>query len=230
MNLVGRAWESLTERGLKRSFETALSLLEDVLFDLRYGTDTRKRVLLTELEAIGDRGPDASPYFPTRGRAFSALLRQFDIPPESVFVDLGSGKGKTLLLASDCGFRRIVGVEFSRSLCSIARQNVARYCAHRKAARSIEIVCCDVGNYEVRGDENVFFLFHPFGESVMERFIDNLQKSLSQTPRPFWVIYTLPVFRQVLERRLSLREELICVHGGFEFVILSNSPRARARH
>jgi predicted RNA methylase len=230
MNLLGRAWESLTERGLKRSLETARSLFEDVFFDLRYGTDTRKRVRLTELATIGEKPPDASPYFPTRGRAFKALLRHFDVPPESVFVDLGSGKGKILLLACDFGFSKVVGVEFSRSLCTIAHRNVARYFNKRRTPCNIDIVCGDVANYAIRRDENVFFLFHPFGASVMERFIDNLQESLSETPRLLWVIYTLPIFRGMLEQRLGLRRELTYFHGGFEFVILSNSSTTSAPH
>ena len=43
------------------------------------------------------------------------------------FVDLGSGKGRTLLMASDYPFRRIIGVELLPSLHQIAQENLRQY-------------------------------------------------------------------------------------------------------
>ena len=39
------------------------------------------------------------------------------------FVDLGCGKGRALIAASEHGFARIIGVEFAKSLVDIARKN-----------------------------------------------------------------------------------------------------------
>jgi SAM-dependent methyltransferase len=172
---------------------------------------------------MGQMAPDASPYFPTRGRAFKRLLAHLHAPAGSTFVDLGCGKGKVLLLASRSRFSRVVGVEFSATLCNIARRNVQRYSHRVSTTPQIDIVCCDAAQYVFRPDENVFFMFHPFGATVMERVIDNLQRSLSETPRPVWIIYTLPVLRDMLERRLGLHEDRTCTYGGFDFVILTNA-------
>jgi SAM-dependent methyltransferase len=222
MNILARAWESLTQRGFKRSWETTLSVVEDWAFDVRYRTDTRRRLRVTELLAMGQGAPEASPYFPTRGRAFKRLLAHLHAPAGSTFVDLGSGKGKVLLLASR-SFRRVVGVEFSATLCSVARANIQRYSTYAGFTPKIEIVCCDAGEYVFRPDVNVVFMFHPFGATVMRQVIDNLQRSLSEHPRPVWIVYTLPVFRQMLEERLRFHEGGSYKYGGFDFVILTNA-------
>ena len=50
------------------------------------------------------------------------------------FVDVGSGKGRALLLASEYAFQEIIGVELSPELDRIARSNIARYAAKAEAA------------------------------------------------------------------------------------------------
>lgn len=56
---------------------------------------------------------------------FRALMASLSAPvDELTFVDLGAGKGRAMLLASELPFRRIVGVEFSPELCDVARRNL----------------------------------------------------------------------------------------------------------
>ena len=57
-----------------------------------------------------------SPYQPTEPGLFhemmTDLIRHTSLGPEEfVFCDLGSGKGRTLLMAADYSFQRVVGVE-----------------------------------------------------------------------------------------------------------------------
>ena len=44
-----------------------------------------------------------------------------------IFIDLGSGKGRALLMASDYPFRRIVGVELLPQLHRAAQDNLTKY-------------------------------------------------------------------------------------------------------
>lgn len=73
-----------------------------------------------------------SPYQPTEKALFhemvDALAHHADLDfAEFTFVDLGSGKGRALLMASDYPFRRIVGVELLPALHQIAELNLAQY-------------------------------------------------------------------------------------------------------
>jgi SAM-dependent methyltransferase len=48
-------------------------------------------------------------------------------PGEFSFVDIGCGKGRALILASQYHFRNLLGVEYSAHLCQAAEENV-RHC------------------------------------------------------------------------------------------------------
>jgi predicted RNA methylase len=43
---------------------------------------------------------------------------------ETTFVDIGSGKGRALIIAAEYAFKRIIGVEYSPSLATICRRNL----------------------------------------------------------------------------------------------------------
>src|ERR1700691_4568599 len=100
----------------------------------RYGDteyDWEHRVNTTSA-AVGWRdrllGVFHSPYQPTEPGLFHEMIdamcehNHIDLS-EFVFVDLGSGKGRTLLMASDYPFQRIVGVELLPALHETAKGN-----------------------------------------------------------------------------------------------------------
>ena len=69
-----------------------------------------------------------SPYQPTDAGLFQEMMAILPIDfREFTFVDLGSGKGRTLLMASEYPFRRIVGVEILPELHRAAEENIANY-------------------------------------------------------------------------------------------------------
>jgi predicted RNA methylase len=111
------------------------------------------------------------------------------IPHDSVFVDLGAGKGRLLLLAAQSGrFRKVVGVEFSAELCRTAEQNIRSFQRHYAGNVTFEVVHTDAADYEVQPDQNVFFMFNPFGPVVMQQVIQRVEQSLEEAPRRIWVI------------------------------------------
>lgn len=213
-----RIHQSFKNRGLTGTVQSGLGMLEDFFFDIRNGTDTWRRVGLENNTIVDDRKSEANPYHPTRGRAFRKVMSQLSLPSDSVFVDLGSGKGKTLLLASRMGFKRIVGVEFLPELCAIAEKNVKAW-SRRYGQMEFQIVRCDAGDYQMQDDENVFFMFNPFGEATMRRVIRNITLSLNRHPRKAWMIYADPDTRAVIEQITEVREVLSCSYGGFDFVV-----------
>jgi cyclopropane fatty-acyl-phospholipid synthase-like methyltransferase len=113
-------------------------------------------------------------------------------------VDLGSGKGRVLLLAAQAGFQKVKGVEFSSRLCEIARGNVERFIRSTGSAAIVEIVNEDVATYQVRADETVFFMYNPFGPFVIDAFLQNLRASLLYAPREVWLIYCTPKHDQMI--------------------------------
>lgn len=217
---VARLIRSLREQGPRRTVQSALSIAEDWLFDWTHGTDTVSRVYQIELDFEHPNKASAHPYIPTRGRPFKKLLGSIAFPPESVFVDYGSGKGKVLLLASALGFKRVIGIEYSPELHDVAVANIKRY--NSRAAAVIEPVCCDATEYVLRDDENVFYFFNPFELDVLLGVLRQIKASLDRKPRKIWVIYFDPRFKSAFENELGVRVSRDFAYGGYEVVVLES--------
>jgi len=194
------AIERLRHRGLAKTTKVVWSFTTDLFFDWRYGTDTIRRVEISSLEISSANKANADQYGATKTGPFMGLIRQLAVPRESVFVDIGSGKGKVLLVAAQCGFRKIVGIEFSPELCRLARANIALFEKKRPLHSPIEIVECDAARYRFRPDENVFFLYDPFNASVLEQVMENIRVSLEEAPRTAWLIYSAPRHYTTIDR------------------------------
>src|SRR5262245_65241469 len=70
-------------------------------FDQRWGTDTARFVRLNKIDVVGKNDIYAHSYQALDVRLFWQAMHRVEEPlSEFVFVDIGSGKGKLLLLAS----------------------------------------------------------------------------------------------------------------------------------
>lgn len=210
---------SLRQRGLKRSLQAALGILEDRWFDLRYRTDTVRWVPLTDLEITSSFAENGERYQSTRARDFRKLMEVLDIPDNSVFVDLGCGKGQTLLLACSYGFHRAVGVEFSRELCDTALRNLESYQRKTGLSVDVEIVHADAALYQIQDDQNVFYLFNPFDEDVMKGVLENIHRSVCRHPRPVWLIYNNAVCHDLILSHGMFSQLGEFFYGSSEFVV-----------
>jgi len=224
---VTRFMRSMREQGFRRTFQSALNICEDWLFDWRYGTDTVSRIYQADLEFDHPNKKSAHPYIPNRGRSFNKLMAAIALPRGGIFVDYGSGKGKILMLASRFGFRRVVGLEFSEELHRVALSNVKKYQA-RTGCQSIEPVLGDASRYVLRDDENVLFFFNPFEQDVLDGCLGQIESSLARNPRHIWVIYFDPRFSRRFIDRLGLNITTEFVHGGYEVLVMESSHGASA--
>lgn len=110
------------------------------------------------------------------------------------FIDLGSGLGRALLIASDFPFERIIGVEFARELAEGCRQNM------RAAAKPERVLvrCMDAAKFEFeRNARIVLYLYNPFNKVVLERVLTNLCAS---TPQDVRILYLTPDHADVFLR------------------------------
>ena len=146
-----------------------------------------------------------SPYQPTERELFHemmdalAQLTRINFN-DFTFIDLGSGKGRTLLMASDYPFRRIVGVELLPSLNQIAQQNLAQYHSASQKCFAMESICADATTFTLPEAPLVIYLFNPFPESGLRRALANLEESLHEDPRPIYVVYHNPQLETVLTK------------------------------
>jgi SAM-dependent methyltransferase len=115
-----------------------------------------------------------------------------------VFIDLGSGKGRTLLMASDYPFRRIVGVELLPALHQAAQDNLSKYRSASQKCFTLEAICGDATEFSFPAQPIVLYLFNPFPESGLRRAIANLEQNLRDHPRAAYVLYHNPLLEPVL--------------------------------
>jgi SAM-dependent methyltransferase len=219
-----RMIRKLCRRRVAWLVDRALSVLQERLFDFRYGTDTVTFAELGSLTIVGQHAAEGTDYQPARLRVVRRALSALNPPPGSAFVDFGCGKGRVLLLAADYGFQRITGVEFAQELCGIARDNLARFRSKRDIPTDICIVEGDAVEYAIQDDENVFFLSNPFGESLVEKVIQNIARSAAVAKRQVFVIYNNPLWHNVVERQGFLT--LLSLDFG-ECVIYTNKQKAK---
>jgi hypothetical protein len=138
-------------------------------------------------------------------------------------VDLGCGKGRILFIASEFGFKEARGVEFAKELCIVARKNCALYQARTGHKTQLKIIESDVTNYEIKPDENVFFLGNPFKGVIISQVLDHIATSLANHPRKVSIIYYNPEEAYAIESRDDFKKVEEISYWGFNFVIYSNS-------
>ena len=174
--------------------------------DRKYGCDTAGRIPLDELDIESPNLGHGVQYSPARALYFRRMLRTVAIPPDTyVFIDLGSGKGRALLMAADYPFRRLVGIEFSPKLHRIAERNVARFRARTGSRRSFELHQGDVASFEFPPEPIALYLYNPFGEPVLRQVLRGLEASLRRLPREVVVFYLTPLHRRPLDDAPFLR-------------------------
>jgi SAM-dependent methyltransferase len=140
-----------------------------------------------------------SPYQPTDEPLFRQMMASLPINfSDFVFIDLGSGKGRTLLMASEYPFRRIVGVEIVTELHRAALANIADYKSGTQACKQIDAVCADARLYSLPEDPLLIYLFNPLPEAGLRDLLENLQQSLQRNPRPAWLVYGNALLESVL--------------------------------
>ena len=194
---VRKLWDLVSELGPQQR-RIRRTLAE---FDRQYGVDTSTKVPASALGVAGESALHACGYQTTSVEAFHRILRAIPVRHEAfTFIDIGSGKGRALLLASHYPFKRIIGVEFSERLVQIARRNIRIYRDARQQCREIEVVCIDAAEYAIPEGNVLLYLYNPFDEVVMARFLANVQR-VAGTPRmgEIWVAYVNPLLRQMFD-------------------------------
>ena len=104
----------------------------DHRFDRHFGFELMEELLPKELHPDDEAAMQSARYQPTSSLAFRGMMRAVDVRHEDfVFLDVGSGKGEALMLASMYPFKSIIGVELSRRLHEIAEAHLASFLERR---------------------------------------------------------------------------------------------------
>ena len=230
-SLVSRVIKSVRRKGVIATLRAAKLFVNirasewgDHGFDLKNQTETAGIIETANLQVTSVHKNRGVRYQPTRARPFRRLMSILHIPQDQVFVDIGSGKGRVLLMALDFGFKKIVGVEYAPELCEVARKNLNVWRRQHEYLAPVEIHCCDASEYDFKEGETVIYLFNPFDALVLTKLLQRLAESLRIEPRKIWLIYCFPRWHDVIASHGMFAQLGIYIYGGYEFAVYTYDP------
>jgi tRNA A58 N-methylase Trm61 len=196
------------------------------IYDLAHNVDTGRKMDLEGLTVRGANRQFARPYRVTLPGSMRAVLSRIPIDPDLTFIDIGCGKGCTLLTASEFKFRRIIGVEFAEELACIAQKNILRY-RGKQACTAIEIDQRDATEFVFPPGPLMIYFFNPFEAPVMEKVLGNLRESLEKFPRAVTIVcastYHSETISRVFQPRRTERILWFCVYTNDEGLLEEKS-------
>lgn len=182
-------------RGIVRTGSRELDHRRWLRFERRAGIDSEGKIPGSEL------GVPWIGYEAIRRWMFARLFERVHIDPkEFTFVDLGSGKGRALLLASEYGFRCVIGVELSESLHEAAVANVEHYLAKTGRPNVFDVRLADAADFRLPDGPVVLFFFNPFDAPILDLVAAEIERSYHETARPIVVLYWTPRLPESFDR------------------------------
>ena len=199
MLIIKKVRRSLKKRGLWNSITFVAKRL---LLKFRF----RKFDFWGLIEPIEMNVPDearihANRYEASNVDCFKNLLAGLDWQyNNSTFIDFGCGKGATLVFASNLGFKKVIGVEFSPELAHTALINLRKYSHHKGGNANFEITNIDASKYEIPCTADCFYFFNPFDAFILDQVLQNIVKTLEKYPRKILIAYLNAVHNTVVEK------------------------------
>jgi SAM-dependent methyltransferase len=172
----------------------------DWRFDRRYSVDTSGTF------PVADAPSESNPYAGTPPYRFYQMLSAVPLDPkDATFVDYGCGKGRALIMASELGFHRIVGLELSPELSAIAQNNLRSYEKTRKHSSRVEVICQDAAQFSIPHGKCVLYLYNPFHESVMRAVLGKIRLAIEEGSKGIFVVYYNPRLKHLFDGSGFLR-------------------------
>ena len=163
--------------------------ITDLLFERRLGVRTSGDV---ELQELGIAADGREKYRPVGWLTLRRILPPSAVTTDDVFLDIGSGMGRAVLLAAAYPFRRVIGVELSPRLVDIAHDNVDR-CRARLRCKDVVLVNADALEYEIPDDVTVVFMNNPVRGAIFAAVVEHMLDSYDRRPRTMRLVYANPI-------------------------------------
>jgi hypothetical protein len=157
-------------------------------FDQRFGTQTYGRIDVPVSEDKAN--PTVWGYSAINHDFFREILQSIPEPLDAyTFVDIGSGKGAAVLMASEFPFKHLVGVELNSELVDDARRNVQKYNTTTGKALAPQWYEGDYFQWIAPQQPCVFFFNNPFPPELTLTAIKHLEKLLAASPFPALMVF-----------------------------------------
>ncbi len=175
-------------------------------FDAAHGVATGGLLTQIELETGHDHDLHTTAYHGTQPSIFrgglerwrAAIIRSAKSVEEFTFVDIGCGKGRVLMLASEFPFRRVVGLELNAKVASSARENIRQWRERPRACKQIEVLTGDVLAFALPPEPTLLYMYNPFEGDLFRLWVQTLAFALRERMEPLYLLYTYPRYEAML--------------------------------
>jgi SAM-dependent methyltransferase len=186
-------------------------------FDQIHGTDTSGLVPARDLVTGHPHDEHVTAYYGVAPSILRSLIERWrETPPPHplrsyTFLDLGCGKGRAILLASEFRFREVVGVELNPEMAAIADRNAQlwkRAHASDPTAERISplrVIEDDALNITLPSRPTLLFLFHPFEDPVLKPLLQRIETAFARRPGELDILYVNAEHGDLLDRHPAFR-------------------------
>ena len=134
-----------------------------------------------------------------------ASLRELPSVSNFTFIDLGAGKGRPVMVASEFPFQEVIGVELSSALVDLARKNLEIFRRLHPHCAPSRMENGDASVFAFPAGDLIIFLYNPFGEELIKRVVLNIEAALTSGAPSLFVIYYNPLFGACFDASPLLR-------------------------
>lgn len=206
----------------------------DRRFDRAHGTDTGGLVPTRDLD-IADSAVkwQANLYLASPARVTRHVVKSLGIHcPDFSFIDYGSGKGRAALVAAEFPFRRVIGVEISASLHSVAQQNLQAWRGPTLSA-PLEFWCGNALDFTLPEGNLVLHMYHPFGPDVLRAMLRRISEESVSSGRRILLpyVFSIGVSKAVFAefpKWVCIRDEL-CVNNLYRWTLYELHEHKRTK-
>lgn len=174
------------------------SVYHEILGESKYSIDTLRLNNLKRLTVTGNNLQHAEIY---QGASYYLLENIFvklnELQANDGFLDIGCGKGRTMVVAAYYGFKNITGIDFAIELCREARQNCTQITKHFPLTHW-NVIHDNAADFVPASDIHVILFFNPFDNVMMKQAIRKIKKSLQNKPRRLWIVYINPQHKALI--------------------------------
>jgi SAM-dependent methyltransferase len=175
-------------------------------FDITNRVDTSGLFYAQDLSSGHAHDQHSSGYYATAPSLFHGAIARWSAtllpagskPNDYTLLDIGCGKGRVVLLASDYAFRAIVGVELNPHLARVAKRNLKAWMRKPRACRDVTIVNDDVLSVVLPDGPVVLYLFNSFERELVQMLLDKLVEVSATRSDPIDLIYIHPDYNDLV--------------------------------
>lgn len=198
-------------------------------FDQVHGTDTSGLVPARDLVTGHANDEHVTAYYAVAPSILRSLVERWKetAPAHQIddynFLDMGAGKGRAALLASEFPFREVIGVELNPAMAAIASANAARWRdAHTSDPTAepispVRVVEIDALEFSLPTTPTLLFLFHPFEDPVLKQVLRRIENAFIGRAGDLDILYVNaehgnlisrhPAFKLLWEGQIPMSQE-----------------------